>query len=55
MEKHAQLYTVPTAQNPLRRINTADLMQASNELIIVHNNQDYRLRITRNGKLILTK
>lgn len=27
----------------------------NNELIIEHDNQQYRLRITANGKLILTK
>ncbi|MBN3564345.1 hemin uptake protein HemP [Aliamphritea spongicola] len=38
-----------------RRIQLQELMPQSNQIIIVHNGEDYRLRITRNGKLILTK
>jgi len=36
-------------------VSTEKLMQGKSELTIVHNEQHYRLRITRNGKLILTK
>jgi len=36
-------------------ISTEKLMQGKNELIILHSDQRYLLRITRNGKLILTK
>ncbi len=36
-------------------VSTEALMQGKNELIIVHSDQKYILRITRNGKLILTK
>jgi bifunctional DNase/RNase len=32
-----------------------DLFRGARDLIIVHNNEEYRLRITRLGKLILTK
>jgi len=38
-----------------KRISTEQLMPGINQLVIVHNEQDYKLRITRNGKLILTK
>ena len=38
-----------------RRISTADLMQGAREVIIVHEREEYVLRITRTGKLILTK
>jgi hemin uptake protein HemP len=38
-----------------RRISTADLMQGDRELIIVHEGEEYVLRITKTGKLILTK
>ncbi|MHB1144504.1 MAG: hemin uptake protein HemP [Thiobacillus sp.] len=31
------------------------LFQGSQEILIGHNGDTYRLRITRNGKLILTK
>ncbi|EPJ43045.1 MAG: hypothetical protein OFPI_44810 [Osedax symbiont Rs2] len=36
-------------------ISTEQLMQGKNELVILHSDQRYLLRITRNGKLILTK
>jgi hemin uptake protein HemP len=38
-----------------KRIRTADLMQGAREVIIVHEGEEYILRITRTGKLILTK
>jgi hemin uptake protein HemP len=38
-----------------RRISTADLMQGDRELIIIHKGEEYVLRITKTGKLILTK
>lgn len=31
------------------------LFQGSQEILIAHNGETYRLRITKNGKLILTK
>ena len=37
-----------------RRVNSAALFGRSRELIIVHNGREYRLRLTQNGKLILT-
>lgn len=40
---------------PLKRINTDDLFEAATEVLIRHGGADYRLRITANGKLILTK
>jgi hemin uptake protein HemP len=38
-----------------RRISTADLMQGAREVIIVHEEEEYVLHITKTGKLILTK
>ncbi len=38
-----------------RRIKVSELLQAEREVILEHEGQDYRLRITANGKLILTK
>ncbi|MFN3302690.1 MAG: hemin uptake protein HemP [Roseateles sp.] len=38
-----------------RRIDSAALLGARGELLIVHGPQVYRLRVTRQGKLILTK
>lgn len=40
---------------PPIRIQLAHLLEGGREAIIVHNGQDYRLRVTANGKLILTK
>ena len=37
------------------RIESNKLFQGKSEIIIVHQNEEYNLRITRNGKLILTK
>jgi hemin uptake protein HemP len=36
------------------RTTTRELMGGRGELIIVHEGREYTLRITRNGKLILT-
>jgi hemin uptake protein HemP len=37
------------------RVHSATLFQRGRELIIVHRGQEYRLRITKSDKLILTK
>ncbi|MCF6256253.1 MAG: hemin uptake protein HemP [Gammaproteobacteria bacterium] len=37
------------------RISSQDLFQGRQEICIEHEDQVYRLRITRQGKLILTK
>jgi len=38
-----------------RRLTTESLFEGRTEILIVHNNEEYRLRITKNDKLILTK
>lgn len=38
-----------------QRIDSRRLMSGANELVIEHAGQEYRLRLTRNDKLILTK
>ena len=40
---------------PLRRVESARLFERGREVIIVHRDQEYRLRITKSDKLILTK
>jgi hemin uptake protein HemP len=46
----------PAAATPkLRRLKVSDLLAGDREVILDHDGQDYRLRITANGKLILTK
>jgi hemin uptake protein HemP len=45
---------VPSAPQ-LRRLKVSELLAGEREVILEHDGQDYRLRITANGKLILTK
>jgi hemin uptake protein HemP len=45
----------PASAAKLRHITTAALLGGARELIIHHNDSEYRLRLTSNGKLILTK
>ena len=42
----------PRAETP--RISSERLLGPNGELLIVHNGREYRLRLTQNGKLILT-
>jgi hemin uptake protein HemP len=42
-------------RRPLRRVESVTLFQLDREVVIVHHGQEYRLRITKSGKLILTK
>ena len=37
-----------------RRVDSASLLGAAKALLIVHNGREYQLRLTQNGKLILT-
>lgn len=37
------------------RIESQRLFQGNSEIVIVHHDEEYSLRITKNGKLILTK
>ena len=43
------------ATTRLRRLKVSELLAGEREAILEHGGQDYRLRITANGKLILTK
>jgi hemin uptake protein HemP len=38
-----------------RRVNSAALLGRQREVVIVHRGQEYRLRVTKSDKLILTK
>ncbi|WP_114946681.1 hemin uptake protein HemP [Microvirga calopogonii] len=40
---------------PMREVDVASLIGAGREVVLVHRGERYRLRITANGKLILTK
>ena len=39
---------------PPARVSSESLLGSRGELLIVHNGREYRLRLTQNGKLILT-
>jgi hemin uptake protein HemP len=39
---------------PPARVSSEALLGPRGELLIVHNGREYRLRLTQNGKLILT-
>jgi hemin uptake protein HemP len=45
--------TAPVA-SATRRIRSEQLLSGGNELVIEHHGREYRLRVTQNGKLILT-
>jgi hemin uptake protein HemP len=42
------------APAPAPRISSRELLGPHGELVIEHHGREYRLRITQNGKLILT-
>jgi hemin uptake protein HemP len=44
-----------TSRDKKPRIESSQLFQGEREIVIVHQTKEYSLRITRNGKLILTK
>ena len=39
---------------PPRRVRSQDILNGAREIVIEHDGRVYRLRITQNGKLILT-
>ncbi|WP_037094281.1 hemin uptake protein HemP [Rhizobium leguminosarum] len=51
--KHAPVLSEPAAQH--RIVDSADLFRGTNEIMIRHDGLVYRLKITRQGKLILNK
>jgi hemin uptake protein HemP len=44
-----------TARPPPRNLTSFEILQGESEVTISHNGEVYRLRVTRNGKLILQK
>ena len=44
----------PALRDASRRVSIEELLGARRELVIIHNGREYRLRLTQNGKLILT-
>jgi hemin uptake protein HemP len=46
----------PTAQPAgIRRVQLSAILGSDREIIICHRNEEYRLRLTSNNKLLLTK
>ena len=45
----------PRPSGQVRRVKVSELLAGEREAILEHDGQDYRLRITATGKLILTK
>jgi hemin uptake protein HemP len=55
-DREAARHPLRAAHAPsIRRIGSRELMGASGQLIIRHAGDEYRLRVTSKGKLILTK
>ncbi len=54
-------HEAPVAHGPadglphVRRVESLTLFERGREVVIVHHGQEYRLRITKSDKLILTK
>ena len=52
---HAVSTASPQGSQPARQMQSNTLFDGAREVRIDHYGQEYRLRQTRNGKLILTK
>ena len=53
--KPAQQVRTPAARRVSQPLTTDELFGSRQEIAIIHDGEEYRLRITRNNKLILTK
>jgi hemin uptake protein HemP len=51
-EQHTSGLVTPST---LREIDSSSLLQGEKEILIHHGGEIYRLRLTKNGKLILQK
>lgn len=59
MQTHPRFADRPTrarpASGPATRLKSQDLFKDGHEIVIEHHGAEYRLRLTRNDKLILNK
>jgi hemin uptake protein HemP len=55
IREHAGRLSPQSEENNKLRIESSALFQGEREIVIIHQKEEYNLRITRNGKLILTK
>ena len=46
---------VPASRLAVRRVSSSELFAGAKEVIVTHGDEDYRLRHTSKGKLIMTK
>jgi hemin uptake protein HemP len=44
-----------SAEPRRKRVSTSDLMDGNRAVVLLHDGEEYVLRITKTGKLILTK
>lgn len=54
-EKTAATRRTATTQQVPREIEIESLLHGDREIVLLHNGEQYRLRITANDRLILTK
>lgn len=55
VRRHGEPTPTPSLEIGGTRVASDVLMQGRREVVIVHDGSDYRLRVTSNNKLILTK
>jgi hemin uptake protein HemP len=55
MDVNGKRKTESMGAPPLPRIDAGTLLSSGREIILVHKDMEYRLRVTSNDKLILTK
>ena len=46
---------VQSISRPIRRVAIQEILGGGREAVLLHDGTEYRLRLTSNGKLILTK
>lgn len=46
---------VASAKRSVREVDSCELLRGESELLVRHGDELYRLKLTRNGKLILQK
>ena len=44
-----------SSAKPVKRIAVSEILAGGREAVLLHDGDEYRLRLTSNGKLILTK
>lgn len=59
MNEEQKPHAIPAAHGqtdpPLKTVHFRELADGATEVLVEHEGQTYRLRLTRNGKLILNK